>query len=286
MDMNCAELGKVAAELALGVLTGRERADAVAHLAGCDACREDVRQLIETHDGLVGLLPQAEPPAGFETRVLARLGMTTARSHRAGVAVRREAPPRETARETLPGDSGSRVTEPRGPETPRGGVRRPAGPQGPPGRGAVGRRRRGASRSRRLLVAGALVLAIAGAGLSGWGLGMGTAARRPGPPPPISQQVPLASAALLTASHQSIGQLFYYQGSPRWLYMWVELPVSNGMVTCKLVGTDGKVSTVGSFPVAGGYGSWGSPDPGDLGQVRGAKLYSSNGTLLATANFG
>ncbi len=31
-DMTCAELADVAAELALGVLTGRERAMAIAHL--------------------------------------------------------------------------------------------------------------------------------------------------------------------------------------------------------------------------------------------------------------
>jgi hypothetical protein len=38
-DMTCAELADVAAELALGVLTGRERAMAVAHLDNCDTCR-------------------------------------------------------------------------------------------------------------------------------------------------------------------------------------------------------------------------------------------------------
>jgi hypothetical protein len=73
--MTCAELAEVAAELALGVLTGRERAVAIAHLDTCDACREDVRQMMGTAERLRGLLPQAEPPAGFETRVLQRLGL-------------------------------------------------------------------------------------------------------------------------------------------------------------------------------------------------------------------
>src|SRR5215472_16245864 len=76
MDMNCAELSDAAAELALGVLTGRERADAVAHLARCDGCREYVRQMMETGGGLLGLLPPVEPPPGFETRVLDRLGLS------------------------------------------------------------------------------------------------------------------------------------------------------------------------------------------------------------------
>ncbi|HEY1700116.1 MAG TPA: hypothetical protein VGG75_10440 [Trebonia sp.] len=73
--MSCDEFADVAAELALGVLTGRERADAVAHLETCDSCRETVRQLSMTGEDLAGLLPAAEPPAGFEARVLSRIGI-------------------------------------------------------------------------------------------------------------------------------------------------------------------------------------------------------------------
>jgi hypothetical protein len=73
--MNCGEFSNVAAELALGVLTGRERADALAHLENCEVCRETVRQLAVTGEGLVQLLPAVEPPAGFETRVMARIGI-------------------------------------------------------------------------------------------------------------------------------------------------------------------------------------------------------------------
>jgi hypothetical protein len=76
--MGCAEFADVAAELALGVLTGRERADALVHLDHCDACREHVSQLTMTGEELLGLLPSREPPPGFETRVMARLGMTPA----------------------------------------------------------------------------------------------------------------------------------------------------------------------------------------------------------------
>jgi hypothetical protein len=74
-QMSCPEFQDVAAELALGVLTGRERAQAMAHLDRCEACRENVRQLTLTGEGLLGLLPAIEPPAGFETRVLDRIGL-------------------------------------------------------------------------------------------------------------------------------------------------------------------------------------------------------------------
>ena len=76
-EMGCAEFAGAAAELALGVLTGRERARALAHLDWCDTCRENVRQLTVTSEELVGLLPAIEPPAGFETRVMERLGLAT-----------------------------------------------------------------------------------------------------------------------------------------------------------------------------------------------------------------
>ena len=77
-DMSCREFSDVAAELALGVLTGRERAAAIAHLDHCDACRENVRQLTMTGEGLLELLPTVEPPAGFETRVMERIGLAVA----------------------------------------------------------------------------------------------------------------------------------------------------------------------------------------------------------------
>jgi anti-sigma-K factor RskA len=85
-DMGCAGFADVAAELALGALTGRERAEALAHLDRCAACQEQVRQLTVTGQELLRLLPPEEPPPGFETRVLERLGLA---AHRPGPASRR-----------------------------------------------------------------------------------------------------------------------------------------------------------------------------------------------------
>lgn len=80
--MNCDKFPDVAAELALGVLTGRERAEAVPQLDRCDACREDVRELAFTGEELLMLLPEVTPPAGFEYRVLDQLGITGHPRHR------------------------------------------------------------------------------------------------------------------------------------------------------------------------------------------------------------
>jgi len=62
-EMECGELAGVAAELGLGVLTGRERAEALAHLDRCQACRDSVRQLAMTGEDFLGLLPARQPRA-------------------------------------------------------------------------------------------------------------------------------------------------------------------------------------------------------------------------------
>jgi hypothetical protein len=220
-EMSCEEFADVAAELALGVLTGRERAQAITHLDQCDTCREHVRQLSLTGEEMLGLLPSREPPAGFETRVMGRLGHP-----------------------------------------------------------AVARRPK---RTRRMLAAAAVALAALASGLGGWGLRGAISA----PESTHAVQASLRSAALLTARHQTAGHIFLYNGSPRWLYMAVDtgIGVGNGTVICQLEASDGRIFTVGSFRLNGGYGAWGSPDPLDAGNVTGARLTSLNGTVLATASF-
>jgi hypothetical protein len=72
--MNCDDVRSLAAELAAGVLSGEERAAALAHVAECPACREEVASLAERVDGVLLLAPGVEPPAGFESRVIGALG--------------------------------------------------------------------------------------------------------------------------------------------------------------------------------------------------------------------
>lgn len=68
--MTCQQCHELAAELALNVLPARERVGVLAHLDTCGGCRETVSALTVTADRLVELLPGAEPPAGFEHRVM------------------------------------------------------------------------------------------------------------------------------------------------------------------------------------------------------------------------
>jgi hypothetical protein len=242
-EMGCEEFADVAAELALGVLTGRERAEALAHLDGCDACRATVRQLTLTGEELLGLLPASEPPPGFETRVMARIGLG--------------APEAGTSRH------GHRAT--------RGLHRVPRSPRSTPaGRIHPGRR------TRQMLAAAAAAVAIAGAGIGGWGLRSAST---------HVAQIPLSSAAFVSANSQTTGRIFVYNGDPAWLYMSVDTSSANGTVVCQVVGQDGRVTTIGSFSLTDGYGSWGSAVPRHVGPLAGARLVSRDGTVLATAAF-
>lgn len=67
---------ELAPELALDILSGEERATVAAHLNECPECREYVESLTRVSDRLLTLAPDAEPPVGFEDRVLARMGLT------------------------------------------------------------------------------------------------------------------------------------------------------------------------------------------------------------------
>jgi hypothetical protein len=71
--VDCAELREVSVELALGDLSGSERADAVSHLGSCPMCGQLVGDLTRVAEELLLLAPELEPPPGFESRVLARL---------------------------------------------------------------------------------------------------------------------------------------------------------------------------------------------------------------------
>ena len=218
-EMSCDEFADVAAELALGVLTGRERAQAVAHLDECDSCREHVRQLSLTGEELLRLLPSQEPPEGFESRVMAGLGVAT---------------------------------------------------------------RRPKKWSRRMLTLAAAALAVVACGLGGWGL-RGAMAPSSGH---STAQAPLREATLLTAAHQTAGKIYIYDGTPRWLYMGVDTHASTSeYVVCQLVARGGRLITIGTFRLDGGYGAWGSPDPVAASNLTGARLTTVDGTVLATASF-
>ena len=80
--MRCEEVRELAAEIALGIADGEERAEALRHLSECTECRHAVEELTQVADELLMTAPVEEPPAGFESRVLEALGPRRPRSRR------------------------------------------------------------------------------------------------------------------------------------------------------------------------------------------------------------
>ncbi len=70
------------AELALGILTGRERAATLAHVEVCPRCAEELEQLARAADAVVQVAPEMEPPLGFEVRLLDRMGVSATPARR------------------------------------------------------------------------------------------------------------------------------------------------------------------------------------------------------------
>jgi hypothetical protein len=84
--LSCAEAQELAPELALGILSGAERAEMLLHVNGCARCQALVAELTEAADAIPQLAPEAEPPPGFEQRVLWRLGEGERRTRRRWIA--------------------------------------------------------------------------------------------------------------------------------------------------------------------------------------------------------
>lgn len=78
MVMSCEQFREVAPDLALGLLAGGDRADAVGHLSACGTCRRHLDGLVKVADELLLLAPEVEPEIGFESRVIARLASAAA----------------------------------------------------------------------------------------------------------------------------------------------------------------------------------------------------------------
>jgi anti-sigma-K factor RskA len=270
-DMSCDEFAEVAAELALGVLTGRERAAALAHLNGCESCREQVRELTMVQDELLALLPSQEPPAGFESRVLERIGLTVPGQPSDFLGQSSDVPVFTDERAKRRADRQDRPDN-------RPANRPDNRPAGQPASRPPGRPR--TRLSHRLLAAAAVAVALIGGGV-GWGLRDATA------PPAASQSAALSGAAFVTSDDQEVGQVFIYRESPWWAYMSVnETSLGNMVVKCQLEDADGHYKNVGEFQLSNGYGSWGStPYTAGPGAIKGARLLSANGTVLATATF-
>lgn len=75
-------VGDDVVELVLGSVDGDRRARMAAHVLGCAACRQAYDELAATVADLLPAVPGAQPPLGFDERVLARLADDASRRPR------------------------------------------------------------------------------------------------------------------------------------------------------------------------------------------------------------
>lgn len=79
IDRSCEEVRDAAAEYGLGLLGPDETTAVARHLMSCPDCRREVDQMAALGEELIDLVPDAEPPLGFDRRVLAGIGPAGAR---------------------------------------------------------------------------------------------------------------------------------------------------------------------------------------------------------------
>lgn len=179
-----------------------------------------MRELGEISDGLIGLAPPAEPPPGFDDRVVRTI--TARRSVRGGGPVH-----------------------------------------------------------RRVLQAAAAVAVVGMVGGGAWFAGSQSGAQpsRPGLPAGGGR----ALTAALMVGRRAVGRVVVTTGAEPWISMAVQGLSTGGMVRCQVGEAGGKIVTVGSFRITGGYGYWAAPLP-NRSQVRSVRLAKGGGTIVAFAD--
>jgi hypothetical protein len=78
-SITCEEFEAEVDELAVGAVAEPRRTALLAHADGCSSCATQLRELADVADQLLLLAPTSPPPPGFESRVVARLGVPGSR---------------------------------------------------------------------------------------------------------------------------------------------------------------------------------------------------------------
>ena len=82
-----------------------------------------------------------------------------------------------------------------------------------------------------------------------------------------------------------MGQIVVSRGTPSWVFMNVGGTNYTGKIVCKLQVEDGSTVATGAFVLNGGKGVFSKAIQVDVGRLRGAKLVTPSGDVLASATF-
>jgi hypothetical protein len=243
-EYGCEQVRSLLVELATGVLTGHERGLALRHVAGCASCRQELAALAQVADSLLLLAPVAEPAAGFEGRVMARLGAAAWPQ------------PETTVDATRATDLTGAAVGTTGPAMPTAA---PAGHHRP----AFWRRRpaRWPRLPTRAALAAALAVVVA-AVLAGsavyWRAGQDRQlADQYRHTLTVADGRYLTAATLTTDAGAVAGTVFLYEGRPSWVLASVRAAPADGAYAMTVIDRHGVSHPVGVCPVARGHGTSG-----------------------------
>lgn len=106
---------------------------------------------------------------------------------------------------------------------------------------------------------------------------------------PIAAKIPnphdLRTGTFETADNQITGQIVAYRGHPSWVFMNIAGSNYSGPIVCKLQVENGMTVAVGGFNLHSGKGEFLRNISVDIANLRGAKLVTSNGSIVASATF-
>jgi hypothetical protein len=95
----------------------------------------------------------------------------------------------------------------------------------------------------------------------------------------------LRTGTFESADGQVMGQIVASGGNPSWVFLNVAGAKYTGAIVCKLQVEDGSTVATGAFVLDGGRGMLSKDVHVDIGRLRGAKLVTPSGTVVASATF-
>jgi hypothetical protein len=95
----------------------------------------------------------------------------------------------------------------------------------------------------------------------------------------------LRTGTFETTDGRVMGQIVVSRGSPSWVFLNVGGANYTGTIVCKLQVADGSTVATGAFMLHGGKGGLSKSIQVDVGRLRGAKLVTPTGAVVASATF-
>jgi hypothetical protein len=102
---------------------------------------------------------------------------------------------------------------------------------------------------------------------------------------PVPHGQVLRTATFETADHKAVGQIVAYRGHLPWVFMAVDASNYDGRIVCMLEDDNGATVAVGTLQLHRGIGQFSRTVQVDFGRLRGARLISPDGSIVASATF-